>query len=365
MSKTVISMMGALLILFAVSLAFGEESKDVISVQKNWYDRIDMGINASTVFQGAINAGVNGVDKTTRYELELKYNLAKDGVAYFHLEAGHGKGIDNRVTTLSSLNDDAVVVNDGNVSVSEAWYLQKFPWVGMMFEVGEVELGGTGDCSPKDAILFDQNEYANNERSQFLSSDFVNNLSLTFPKNGLGAMIRISPLESLDISAGIADADGKWTDVFSNIWSIGELNFKPEIGEHPGHYRIYGWFKGKGSDLTVTNYGFGLSFDQEILDILGMFARYGWQQQGTVQQAWSIGLQLSGKFYDRDNDTSGLACGMPIGVNPEHDAEFYYNWSVNDYLNLSPNIQWVMDPKNGNEALRNIVIFGLRTQISF
>jgi len=351
---------------------------------KQWYEKIKFAIGASGVIQGSTGADDDGTDATARYELESQFHVTPKDILYLHLEAGNGAGIDDRIPTLSSFNGDAVG-DDDKPSFTEVWYLHKFQYLGTVLEIGKLCLGGPGDNSPDDAIAFDGNEYANNERNQFLSGGFVNNLALELPDNGLAAAMRISPGEWVDISLAVADADADWDDIFNDVFSITEINFKPEIAGHPGNYRIYGWFNGSDhenlKDPTKTredNYGVGLSFDQEITESLGIFARYGWQRGSVsqVEHAWSAGLQCSGKFYGREDDTFGLAYGMAVigddwkdansGINAgdEHHVELYYNLKVNEHLNISPDIQWVKNP-NGDRDNDDVSAFGIRAQLSF
>ena len=248
----------------------------------------------------------------------------------------------------------------------------------MRFRGGKVDL--TTD--------FDASAVANSETDQFLSSGFANNLAVEFPDdNGFGAMLWASPHDLLDIGIGVADADADWDNVFNDVFSIVELDFKPKIAERQGNYRIYGWFNGKDHDdlkepakTKEDNYGYGVSLDQDITEIVTLFARYGWQmgRVSQVEHAWSAGLQCSGKFYGREDDTLGLAYGMAIigddwkdvdrgnGINTgdEHHVELYYNLKVNDHLNISPDIQWVKNP-NGDRDNDNVWVLGIRAQLSF
>ena len=123
-----------------------------------------------------------------------------------------------------------------------------------------------------------------------------------------------------------------------------------------------------------------MSFDQELTDLVTLFARYG-RQRGRVSQVkhgWSAGIQCSGKFYGREIDTFGLAYGVAIigedwravdrsdGIKSgdEHHVELYYNLKVNDHLDISPDIQWVKNP-NGDRDNDMVWAFGIRAQLSF
>jgi high affinity Mn2+ porin len=65
---------------------------------------------------------------------------------------------------------------------------------------------------------------------------------------------------------------------------------------------------------SKNDYGFGLSFDQQITDTVTMFARYGRQRSSVsrVQQAWSAGLQFAVDIYGRQDDAFGLAYGQSL-----------------------------------------------------
>jgi len=354
--------------------------------EKQWYEKIDFAIGASGVIQGSTGVEDDGADATARYELESQFHVMSKNLLYLHLEAGNGAGIDDRIPTLSSFNGDAVG-DDDKPSFTEVWYLHRFQHLDAVLEIGKLCLGGPGDNSPDDAVAFDGNEYANNERNQFLSGGFVNDLALELPDNGLAIAVRISPTEWVDLSLAVADADAEWDDIFDDVFSIVEIGFRPEIAEHPGNYRIYGWFNGSDHEnlkdpakTRENNYGVGLSFDQKIAESLGIFARYGWQRGSVsvVEHAWSGGIQCCGKFYGREDDTFGLGYGMAVvgndwkdversnGINSadECHVEVYYNFRINWNLNVLPDIQWVRNP-NGVRDNNGVWVLSVRTQVTF
>jgi high affinity Mn2+ porin len=73
-----------------------------------------------------------------------------------------------------------------------------------------------------------------------------------------------------------------------------------------------------GSFLAARSYhfkyGFGLNWEQEITKNLGIFSRLGWnddREEGwmfsDVGYAGSVGLSLKGEYWNRPDDTIGLA----------------------------------------------------------
>lgn len=409
MKKVGMLVMGALLTLLAAGAVFGQEpvvlqeelnalKKKVERLEKalqqqaeptskaedekQWYEKIDLAAGATGVLQGSSGAEKrlspegDVTDGSWSFDLELTMPVASHGKWYSLFEAGQGDGIDGDIPTLSGFNDDAG--DDEDVEVTEIWY--EHNWIGerVRFRGGKIDITTDFDCST----------VANSETDQFLSSGFVNNLAVEFPDdNGWGTMLWASPGHLWDIGVGVADADGDWDNVFDDIFSILELDFKPRIANREGNYRIYGWFNNKDhedlSDPDETdedNYGIGLSFDQEITDVMTLFARYGWQRGSVsqVEHAWSAGSQCSGKFYGREDDTFGLAYGMaiigddweedvdePEGIDSgdEHHVELYYNFKANDHLNISPDIQWVKNP-NGDSDNDDVWALGVRAQLS-
>ena len=74
-----------------------------------------------------------------------------------------------------------------------------------------------------------------------------------------------------------------------------------------------------GADISAASayrykYGFGLNWEQEIAENVGIFSRLGWndgQEQGwmfnDVDYAASLGLSIKGESWHRPDDTFGLA----------------------------------------------------------
>lgn len=214
--------------------------------------------------------------------------------------------------------------------------------------------------------------------------------------SAIGLHLGIEPTEFVDTHFVITDATSTGENIFYDIFFVGELNFKPGFLNRDGNYRFNSWYNSqdhtKWSDETKNKeigFGFGLSFDQELTDLLGVFARYGWQDPRqrlndldddfSLKHSWSAGMQVDGDLWRRDDDILAFAIGQNIPSNNYKDSEpslnaeteghfeTYYNFNVNDHLILSPNLQVIWNPF-GNDAENgddNIYVGAFRVQIDF
>jgi high affinity Mn2+ porin len=201
---------------------------------------------------------------------------------------------------------------------------------------------------------FDDNTYAHDPRTQFLSWGLMYNPSWDYPANTRGYTY------GGDIEANVLD----WS-VRYGIWAVPSVANGPELdprflrangqaleleqrytilNDLPGTARLLGWLNSahmgsyrealqmspQNPDITQTRayrlrYGFGLSWDQELLkDELGVFARLGIADGHAetwafteVERTISIGMLLKGKRWDRPKDEVGLAL-MANGIGPQH-----------------------------------------------
>ncbi len=351
---------------------------------KQALEGISIGGGATFVVQGTIDAnatpskGDDITDASYSVDLELEKSFDDGSTMFIHLEGGEGAGVmdDDELDLFSGVNADATG-GDAKMELAEVWYEKGFD--------NDVVLT-FGKLDP--TCYFDSNAVANDETSQFLSDMFKNSAVLEFPDNGPGIRLGFAPTQTVELGLGILDGNGDWEDIGDDIFLISEVGFKPNLLGREGTYRIYGWVNNTDHtqllDATKTEeegYGFGLSFDQELTDILAGFFRFGWQDEEVYDcdMSWSTGLQVAGKVWGRDSDVLGLAIGqvMPGGDyadagNPDHNEghfEAYYNIYVNDNFSISPDLQVIWNPKGVGSSDQGrddtIVVLGARSQISF
>jgi high affinity Mn2+ porin len=355
---------------------------------KEIFNGFTIGAGATYIVQGSGDVNNNNSDKSVTdasysADLEIEKEFEDYGLAFFHFEAGNGEGITDELQLFSNVNADAT--GDASFDLIEAWYEHYFKSIPLTLTIGKLDA----------AVYLDANDYANDECVQFLGDMFKNSPVIDFPDdNSAGIRANLALSEFLDIELTAIDANADWEDIFENIFFAGQINFEPNLFNRSGNYRVYGWVNDKNhikwSDSSKNqedNYGFGLSFDQELNDVLGVFARYGWQnpevyadgEDFSLEQSWSVGIQFSGSLWNREDDLFGLAFGQVIpsddykdaGTNlkadPESHLEAYYNFKVNDHLSISPDIQIIWDPYGGDATGGDstILVGGIRSQVDF
>jgi len=320
-------------------------------------------------------------DASYSVDLEIAKEFSDHQRALILFEAGEGAGVEDELKVFSNVNFDATG-GDSNVGIVEGWYEQEFG-------------PATVRAGKLDATyLIDANAYANDEASQFLGRMFRNNPAIEFSDNGGGLRLAWAATEWADVESVIMDGNADWDDLFDGPFYAGQVNIKPDFFDRPGNYRLLGWGSSrqhtqwddvaKSKELT---YGFGLSFDQEISDHWGVFARYGWQnpevylngEDFSLEQAYSVGLQCTGGLWHRDDDVFAVAFGgiipsddykrsdSTLKAHTEYHWEAYYNYKINDHLSISPDVQVILNPFGGDAANgdETVVVTGIRSQVDF
>lgn len=350
-----------------------------------------MGLGSTFIIQGTDNAngdtlsgrGEDVTDASYSIDLEFEKEFEDYGKAFLHVETGDGPGVEDELQVFSNVNRDADDSNN-SMTITEAWYEHYFKAAPAKLMAGKID--GT--------ILIDTNEYANDETSQFLGRMFRNSPVIEFPDNTIGLSLEAEPADKLNIKLLMMDGDNDWEDVTEKGFYAMQLNLMPGFFERSGNYRLIGWLNDrehtKWDNAARTKeraYGFGLSFDQELTDELGMFMRYGWQDPDvhlngdsfSLEYAWSVGMQLKGKPWNRGEDVFGFAIGQAapsdeykksdtsLNARNEGHLEAYYNFKANEHLVLSPDVQVIWNPYGDDAAKGNsvITVIGMRGQVDF
>ena len=332
-------------------------------------------------------------------DLELSFRPDSDGKFYMRLHSGSGTGADKlfekaeeplfaNLNTLADDNPD----DDGEFRILEAYYSRSFLDGKLNLIVGKTE----------PFIMIDDNEYANDETTQFVGKPFVNNPILD-PEDTFAPMVGLtfSPAEGFEIgavvqsndSAGITYSGGEWVqkeksiydDVFDQPFYAVQLKYSPEFNGLKGNYRIYFWNDSadhiKVGDpvnnpsvkpSTEDGWGVGVSFDQQVAENVGLFFRaaYGNDDVYEVEKFVSVGASINALFSSRPNDTLGIGFAALIpndklkNDDTEYHFETYYRLAISENFFVTPDLQYVINP-HGNSKNDNIWAGMLRTEFTF
>lgn len=199
--------------------------------------------------------------------------------------------------------------------------------------------------------LFDNNEYCNSPRTQFMNWALMNNGAWDYAANTRGYTYNFTTelqLGKMNYKAGIATlplvANGPKmnTDLSEAMAANAEVCRSISIHKRPGNVRLLGYYNTTNmgnydlaAHLTKPNidatasfgrskYGFGLNIDQALSNTFGAFMRIGWNDGKNetwcfteIDQTLSIGISANGHRWKRRNDNCGLAF-VVNGLSKDH-----------------------------------------------
>jgi len=390
--------------------AIKEQAADIQRV-KEALGHLEFSGGITTIVQGTSGNDDNppNFDDSTDGAFTLDLNIATHfgqyGGFFVHLEGGDGEGLNDDVLSFSVPNYDAYDTrnknNQSDLTISEAFY-EITPLDGKIaFDVGKMDI----------SVLFDENEAAGDETSQFLSNIFVKSMGLTIPEPDNfycpALMVKVAPVDLVEFKVIGASVEGdNWEEIFDHGFLATQVAFKPELFGNPGNYRIYGWWDGRrhlrNQGLALANgrpvpeyndpladqnqKGWGLSFDQEIVEGITGFLRYSqtdddlsrWNgdkwEMIPFDRLWTVGAQFSGELWQRERDALGLAFGKTLltddykkanlQAGDESYLESYYRMGLTERFAISGDLQRVKNA-GGNSLADDIYIFGVRGQLDF
>jgi high affinity Mn2+ porin len=292
-----------------------------------------------------------------------------------------------------------------------------------------------GRFTPEDIV--DNNAYAHDQHAQFMSWGLMANPTFDYGQDTIGFTTGLAAeLNQKNWSLRYTffqmprDKNGYTADdqiftypqrgevgPFSKSWAMAaEFERRYNVGTHPGAIRFMPWLDeahfasydaatailfANGPKASVEparayrhKYGFGLSWDQEIVKNIGVFARLGWNDGHNeswtftdLNSSASLGVSVKGAAWKRPDDTVGFA-GMVGGASrnnqkfleaggaelldgdgklsyrPEKALETYYDFKLWKSFHGTLDYQFVADPAF-NRDRGPVSIFGARLHWGF
>lgn len=359
------------------------------------------------IIQGTINNDDNNpeegesTDGAFTFDLNLVTDLEKYGSFYVHLEGGDGEGLNDDVSSFSVPNYDAYATKNHNnqtdLTISEAFYELGLKDDTFVFDIGKMDI----------SVLFDENEAAGDETTQFLNNIFVKSMGLTVPEPDNfycpAFMLSFSPVDLVELRLiGASAEDDNWEDIFDHGFMACQVSFKPVIKGRRGNYRVYAWLDNRNhlknhyQGIASESYndplahdeqrGWGVSIDQEFSDGITGFERYSqtdddistWDvskwEMIPFDRLWTAGFELKGSPWHRSGDAIGMGYGRilltddferaRLDTDDEEYLEVYYRCALHERLAITLDYQWIANA-GGNALADGISILGTRAQIDF
>lgn len=384
---------------------------------------VNFDVDVTQIIQGNAHGGRstrNGFRYSGSADLTLTLNTAKmglwpGGMFLFHSDVKWGDGIGEKVGALLPVNFDAVKPIYGRdrciITLSEWIYFQSLLDNKLVLLAGKLD-GSRG---------FDQNAFANDERTQFMNVALRNYpmIGQFLPYTNIGAGFIVTPVEWLRIATAVADSQGRAdTTGFETTFHgpthttvLHEWGFKVKPFEKEGNYRVgFVWssmeyphftpktpFRQTGPLLmsvlgldtmskiapllptaeSPDNIALYANFDQWVWNEsgdpqqgLGVFGRFGWARADVnpVEFFYSAGVSDTGLIPKRDKDVLGigffhasLSDNLPAVFAQETGVECYYSIEIAPWLHISPDLQIIVDP-GGTDRYDTSIVYGIRMQ---
>ena len=371
--------------------------------------------------------------------------LGKNAAFYFDPEVAGGAGLSYSVGVAGALNGETYRIGNPQpkASIARAYYQQNIPLGNTKYDVCEDDVNQVKCSVPCNRItisagkfaisdFYDKNNYSHDPRDQFFNWSLMSNGAWDYPANTRGytfglVVELIKPTWAMRISTVSVPKMANQPDLEYNLKGAHSETFEAEkswaIHKHAGiirflvsntYSRAPSYLDGinaiKTQDTHLLNvftgteesntfggrkFGLGLSYNQELTDEIGVFARAGWNDGKhaswaftEIDQTISGGLSVKGAKWHRPDDVCGIA-GVIDGISKDHRdflaaggngfiigdgalnyglekiMETYYDIKLTNTLKLTFDYQFVTYPAYNKDRKGPIHVFGIRGHVEF
>jgi len=242
----------------------------------------------------------------------------------------------------------------------------------------------------------DATAVSNDEGSQFLANALVNNPSIAFPDYTPSVVVSYGKEEGANVTALVANAYGlgdnsnanygdlfrfgrdKTTGLKKGTFALGEVRIPGEVGLTLG-----GWLRTSeiathlGSANKSSSYGLYANADSSLAENTLLSARFGWNSAKATDEVVTHASIAVEHAYSEDHVialgvawnglSSDFRSTYANAANPLV-AELYYRWQINEYVAISPDVQYWSHANNlsrnsGGSVGGSAWVYGLRLQI--
>ncbi len=187
-----------------------------------------------------------------------------------------------------------------------------------------------------------------------------------FPLTGLGASVRWDIGDKWAVQGALFDGDQTPFDRNPhNIrWSFAKDDGLLTMGEvhYGGRFKLGAYYHS-----ADENYGFYALADQPVSERLSLFGQLAVAPKSKNENNYSVGLGAN--YFISERHALGLAAthaGLHAADHKHETAvELYYKYTLNDYIALQPDFQYIINPSGAEMKLDNALVGMLRLHINF
>jgi hypothetical protein len=338
----------------------GEKIEEALEDAEN--NSVSVGVDAAmgTQFAGRTEGGLanNRAYALASADLFFTAGIAQNTIFFADIVGLSGSPPDAEIPSLTLLNGyTARLVRQNEINLREAWLRTELFGQRLALTAGRLDLTN----------YFDQNAFANDETTQFISDALVNNQMLGLSSNGTGVGAEFDPKNGFRFKFGLQQSNNDALNLSDSLYTLSEVGYTfTPLALPEGTYRL--WFRTDNTAEEAIRKGVGFSFDQKLTNVVGLFARYGTQETDVDERdnfySFGVGFQNGLVISPRDTWGVGYAHMDLVTGESEHLAEGYYNFQLTERLRLSFHLTHVLDSPEA-ETKFGYLLPGVRFQAAF
>ena len=290
-------------------------------------------------------------------DLFFTAGIAQNTVFFADIVALSGAPPDAEIPSLTLLNGyTARLVRQNELNLREVWLRTELFGQRLALTTGRLDLTN----------YFDKNALSNDESTQFLSDALVNNQMLGLSSNGTGIAAEFDPKNGFRLKFGLQQSNTDATNLSESMYTLSEVGYTFTPFSLPeGTYRA--WFRTDNTS-PETRKAVGISIDQKLTNVVGLFGRYGTQdlENDGRDHYWSAGIGFQHGMVFNPQDTWGVGYAQMRMQSGERETlvEGYYNMLLTERLRLSFHVSHTLETPVEGERF-GYLLPGIRLQASF
>lgn len=289
-----------------------------------------------------------------------KAGLWEGGTFWIYGLRNHGNNPSSEFT--GDLQTYSNISTSDQFIVNEAWFNQDFADGAVAILAGLHNLNSEFYVSTYGTLFLNS--------SFGIGPEFSGNVPVSiFPQAGLGARLRVKPVENIYLQAAIYDGDPSTRELepADGNMVIAEAGYAVDGSDYKIGYWRHSAEKTYGEEIFDGDYGVYGIIDQRILTLdnaehssIGVFLQYGWvpAERNDITGYIGAGVHMHGLIPTRDVDDLGFAVAMAkTHLDTETTYELTYRLVATPWLAVRPSFQWIQNP--GGDASAETANVGL------